>query len=240
MLGGARLDFLQTLPEYEVFFTTKSFGVAELSALGCKRPIYVENAYDPHTHGPRAVDEATRRALGGQVGFVGAYERERWELMRMLAEHGIEVRVWGENWRKKHACHPRLKIECQPLWGDDYTRAVCSFDINLGFLRKLNRDLQTQRSIEIPACAAFMLAERTSEHSQLFDEGKEAEFFSSPDELLHKTEFYLSHPDQRELIAAAGRERCLRSGYDAVSRLRQMLTALDQAVATPQTTLSVS
>jgi len=67
------------------------------------------------------------------------------------------------------------------------------------------------------------LAERSQEHQQLFAEGREAEFFSSVEELIDKARFYLSHDRERERIAAAGRERCRVSGYSNEARMAQII-----------------
>jgi len=119
--------------------------------------------------------------------------------------------------------HPNLIVEHKPLWGEEYAKAISSFDINLCFLRKINRDLQTTRSVEIPACGAFMLAERTEERLGLFEEGKEAEFFSSDEELMSKVKFYLDNPEMRYRIAASGRKRCVSSGYNNENRIADVL-----------------
>ena len=214
--------FLQSLPLYDVYFTTKSYGVGELKSLGAKEVHFVGNAYDSSTHRPMAVDVNDREHFGGRVGFIGAYEAERCRSIEFLAANGVPVRVWGPNWPSK-SISKGFRVEKRCLWGDDYVLAICAFDINLGFLRKINRDLQTTRSVEIPACGAFMLAERTDEHQALFEEGKEAEYFDSDEELLDKVRYYLAHEDERKSIAAAGRDRCIRSGYSNETRLSKML-----------------
>ena len=68
-----------------------------------------------------------------------------------------------------------------------------------------------------------MLAERTDEHLRLFQGGREAEFFSSDSELLDKVKYYITHPQQRQAIAAAARQRCLKSNYSNYDRLKQMI-----------------
>lgn len=222
-------QFLRSLPLYDIFFTTKSYGVKELRELGCPQVVFIVNGYDEQTHRPVPVTSQDRLRFGGEVGFIGDYERERAEAILYLAENSISVRVWGPNWdRKCKFSHPNVKIEGRPLWGDDYAKAICCFDINLNFLRRINRDLQTSRSVEIPACGGFMLAERTDEHLKLFEEDKEAVFFSSNDELLEKTRYYLAHPQQRKAIAECGRQRCLKSGYSNHHRLRKMLRIIEQ------------
>ncbi len=219
--------FRNHLRMYDVYFTTKSYGVNELAGLGCRRVEFVGNAYDPATHRPVPVSDEDRAALGGPVGFIGEWERERACSVRRLADAGIPVRVWGPSWRRLRGASPLLRVEERYLAGDEYARAVCAFDINLGFLRKINRDRQTQRSVEIPACGGFMLAERTDEHLALFAEGEEAKFFGSDDELIANARYYLAHPAERIRIGQNGRARCLRSGYSNHDRLRHMLAVVE-------------
>jgi spore maturation protein CgeB len=222
------VEFRRGLRYYDVFFTTKSFGVTELTDLGCPRVVFVHNTFDTEVHRPLPVTSQDRARLGGPVGFIGDYEEPRMRTMHFLAENGIPVRVWGPNWQRwKMKGHPNLHLEGRPVWSGDYTKAICCFDIMLGFLRKVSRDQQTQRSVQIPACKVFLLAERTDEHRDLFAEGHEAEFFSTDQECLEKVHYYLAHPSERERIAAAGLSRCHRSGYSS----REQLTLLLQDVA---------
>jgi hypothetical protein len=136
----------------------------------------------------------------------------------------MPVKVWGnrwDEWQKKTG--GRFVVAGPSQYGETYVRIICSFDVNLAFLNKRNRDRQTTRSIEIPACGAFMLAERTEEHLALFEEGQEAEFFGSDEEMIDKAKYYLEHPQQRQRIAEAGRRRCVTGGYSYLERLRYCL-----------------
>jgi spore maturation protein CgeB len=146
--------------------------------------------------------------------------------MRFLARHGVPVRVWGP-W-PRHKSTPNLRVEGRPLWDADYARAISAFRINLGFLRRVNRDRHTTRSIEIPACGGFLLAERTPEHLALFREGIEAEFFAGDGELLEKVRWYLAHEPERLRIAEAGARRCIESDY---SNDHQLTAVLEHALS---------
>ena len=214
-------QFLQALPHYDWFLTSKSYNVAELRERGCPKVLFVPNAYDPASFRPVDVGPDDQARLGGDVGFIGTYESERAQSLQFLAEQGFHVRVWGSAWSGFRGRHPNLKIEGKPLYGEDFARACGAFKINLGFLRKSNRDLQTTRSIEIPACGGFMLAERTQEHLELFHEGSEAEFFESREELALKCARYLGDEEGRLRVARGGLARCQSAGYSNLERLRQ-------------------
>jgi spore maturation protein CgeB len=218
-------QFIDALRYYDHFITTKASTVGELEALGAGHVVVVGNGYDPEAFRPLPVTAVDAARLGGDIGFIGSHEAERASAMLALARAGLDVRVWGDGWGALVGVHPRLAVENQPLYFDEYARACSAFKINLGFLRKLNRDAQTTRSVEIPASGGFLLAERTPEHLALFDEGVEAEFFASQDELLHKCRRYLADDTARLAIARRGRERCL-AGYSNAARLSQAFDAI--------------
>jgi len=221
------IQYHKSIPLYDLHVTTKSYNVAELKVLGTKDVMFVGNAYNPHVHRKIDLSKEDIVKYGGDVGFIGDYEEERANSIIYLVQNGINVRVWGnKKWVYLKNKYKNLTIEETPIYGDDYAKAINAFKINLGFLRKVNRDLQTTRSIEIPACGAFMLAERTREHLEMFEEGKEAEFFKNNEELLEKCKFYLKHDEERSKIAQNGYNRCLNSGYSNEDRILFILNSI--------------
>ena len=72
----------------------------------------------------------------------------------------------------------------------------------------------------------MLLADRTEEHQQFFEEGKEAEFFASCEELLEKVKFYCGNESARKCVADGGYKRCKEGGYSYVCRLSGALQKL--------------
>ncbi|MBK18431.1 MAG: hypothetical protein CMM52_06305 [Rhodospirillaceae bacterium] len=217
---------------YDTIFTTKSYNAdpGELPSFGAQKVIMVDKAYDPAHHMPVELTPEEHSWLDDDVGFIGSFEEPRAEDMLFLAKNGIRVRVWGNGWDGYDPKEPNLVIERRALVNTNnnplYSKGICATKINLAFLRKANRDLQTDRSIEIPACGAFMMAEYSDEHAALFEEDKESVYFRSREELVEKIQYYLSHEEEREQIATAGRLRCLNDDYSQKGRVKYMLEAL--------------
>lgn len=220
-------DFLASLPFYDAYITTKSYAINDLKKLGAKRVYFVNNAFEPSFHFPRNISNKDKVNLGGEIGFVGMWEADRASVILYLAEKGLDIRVWGAGkWLQYKNKFPNLRIEDKGLFSEEYSRALGAFKINLCFLRKMNFDQQTTRSIEIPASGGFMLAERTSEHQNLFEEGVEAEFFCSNEELYQKCIFYLNNDVTREGIRLAGYNKCLIAGYSNKETLQKILNVI--------------
>ncbi len=207
-------NFIKSLPFYDCFVTTKSYIINDLKKIGAKKVLFVDNAYEDSFHFPRMLTEIEKEKLGGDVGFIGAWEQERANSILYLVKNGINVKVWGGGkWSQYKNKYHNLQIEEKGLFSEDCAKALSAFKISLCFLRKMNFDLQTTRTMEIPACGGFLMAERTVEHERLFDEGKEASFFSTDQELLEKCKYYLENETERKAVVQAAHQRCLVSGY---------------------------
>jgi spore maturation protein CgeB len=142
-----------------------------------------------------------------------------------LAENGIKIKVWGwsKDSKRGKINHPNILNMDRYAYGDEFAKVMCASAVCLNFLRKANRDTETTRSIEIPACGAFMLAERTKQHQEMFTEGTEAIYFESKEELLEKVKYYLTHKEIRIQIALAGYRRCLLEDYSYENQLKLIL-----------------
>lgn len=217
-------DFLSSLPYYDAYITTKSYAVEDLKKLGAKKVYFVNNAFEPSFHYPRHIVKQDINILGGEIGFIGMWEEARANSILYLAKKGLNVRVWGAGkWLEYKNLYPNLIIENKALFSEEYSIALGSFKINLCFLRKINFDQQTTRSIEIPASGGFMLAERTTEHLNLFEEDVEAAFFSNDEELYNKCKFYLENDDIRKKMMQAAYLRCKQSGYSNEMTLKNVI-----------------
>jgi spore maturation protein CgeB len=169
----------------------------------------------------------------------------------VLPAVGIDLKIWGGYWEflrdgkwtprrqfilKQLAGSEKFRIfrdellgrawQSGEVYGDDYARALTGARVGLGLLRKVCPDQHTTRTFEIPACGSMLLADRTGEHRELFDEGKEAEFFASTEELVDKARFYCGDELARRRVADAGFERCVKSKYAYVHRLAAVLGEL--------------
>jgi spore maturation protein CgeB len=216
--------FWQSVPLYDVIVTTKTANIDALKRRGARRVLLSGNAYDPDTHRPVDLTPAERQVYECDVSFVGRWEPERERWLERVAAMGVRLAISGYRWERARSPAVRRAYRGGPALGDDYAKSMCGARINLALLSRLAADAITQRSVEIPACGAFMLAERTGEHLAHFKEDAEAAYFEGPDELCDKIAWFLGHADERARIARAGRQRCLSSRYSYDERLADVLT----------------
>lgn len=216
----------RSLKYYDHVFTTKTYNLHELKSIGAKRTDFFLDSFDEDLHCPDARYSQISKKIY-DVSFVGTYEKERARAILSLGSHGINVNVFGNGWRHLKEVNRFVTIEDRAVFGSEYVEIINKSKINLGFLRKINRDVVTSRTMEITGAEGFLIAERTNRHLSLFKEGYEAEFFSDDDELVKKITYYLANQHLISQISAHGRARAIKDRYDMKSQVLKILkTAL--------------
>jgi spore maturation protein CgeB len=131
----------RTFAEWDIFFTTKSFNVRELSARGVRNPILIGKAYDQRLHRPYSREEVGADYERFDAVFMGSYEKQRSASINALAEAGVNTLVYGGRvggWDEK-AMHKAAVVR-EARFADDYAIGMHHGKVALCFLRKLNRD----------------------------------------------------------------------------------------------------
>jgi spore maturation protein CgeB len=235
----------EAIREFDALIYCKKYETKNYEALD-KVTVYMPLGYCDEAHRPISDDAQ----WACDVGFLGGWEPRRERMLHSIAQTNVHLKFRGAYWDflqdgrwtlKRYLIlnelaagepvhiHQDQVLACahegNEVYGDDYARALTGAKIGLGFLRTVCPDQHTTRTFEIPACGSLLLADRTDEHQDFFAEGREAEFFSSSEELLEKIKFYQANESARKRVAAGGRSRCLAGGYAYVHRLK---TALDR------------
>jgi hypothetical protein len=222
--GYCWMRVYHTFKNYHIQFVQREINIAELKKLGAPRVEICYRSFDPDFHKPIPEIQNNRNNQNTIIGFIGSYEEEREEYLAYLVQQGINIQITGNDWPKGKYWHLLKSHYNGPsVFGEKYVEVINKMDIALHFLRRANRDQQDSRTFEIPACDIFMLAERSPLHLQLFEEGKEVDFFTSKEELLSKVNFYIQNKELRLKMASSAYVRSFQSGYYHQSRLQKVL-----------------
>jgi spore maturation protein CgeB len=233
--------------QVDVFVYCKSYEKEDYEALG-KQAIYMPLGYCDEAHRPLPSSDPHWHC---DVGFLGGWEPRRERMLHQVATTGVDLKIWGGYWEflndgrvtlrrriilkqlagtEPFAIHrDSILSSCLnggEVYGDDYARALSGAKIGLGFLRKVCPDQHTTRSFEIPACGSMLLADRTQEHQEFFEEGKEAEFFSTVEEMRDKAMFYIADDRARLRVARKGYRRCRTGRYSYLYRLASVFSEI--------------
>jgi len=218
--------YRRTISCYDLVVVLRTANIAEAAALGAKRTMRVNFSADEVAHAPRTLTEEDHCRWNSDVVFVGTWMPERGPFMAKLLQRGVPLTIYGGRWHKAKEW-PLL----QPAWkgpatttDDEYAKAIQCAKISIGLLSKGNRDLQTQRTFEVPRLGTLLCAERTTEHQQLYCEGEEAVFWADAQECAEVCLSLLSREPKRQEIAHRGHLRSIQNG-DFNERIMTLLLA---------------
>ena len=213
------------LPFFDLCVCVRDINASEWLALGAQNLLRVWMSFDEKIH---FIDQPLL-SVKAELSFVGTNipgeHRDRFLLKLLEAEAPLSIH--GARWQRSKQW-PQLRASCHQDFAVDagYTALLSQAALCLGLLSHRNRDLHTQRSLEAPAASGVLLAERTSEHQLLYEEGVEALFWQSPQECARIAKQMLGSNSELASVRQAGHQRVAELGVGNEDICRQVLAAL--------------
>ena len=204
----------RSLPIFNINFSTNIDDVNALRQRGRVSVELTHLAFDQERFDDSPLLEDVAREWAAEMLFIGHHEPRTERFVGALLDARIPIKVYGWGWGRQPIARKFPEaITGRMLSDKDYVRAIKGAKIALCCVSEMNYNQTAARSYEIPASGTFLLAMRTPQHLESYAEGREAEFFDTPDELVRKARFYLEHDAQRIAIAKAGHDRCVGDDY---------------------------
>ncbi len=139
------------------------------------------------------------------VIIVGRCLPNRVEAVKRIINN-FHALIFGEGW-EEHGIS-----SLGTIYGDDLMHALNSAKIAPVFLQ--NQDATSMfvkiAVLDFPSAGALVITNQIAAVEDYLTFGKEIVGFTSEDDLINKIEYYLSHPEEAEIIRRAGHERVRR------------------------------
>lgn len=208
----------RTLPLYDLIYTTKTFGIKDLKTIfGVENSVFIPHGFDPDIHRRVEGFQSLKEKYQCDVSFIGTWSKKKESYLAFVKEKlpDINLRIWGNQWENCSSSILKTSIQYTEIIGDLYALAIQSSSINLGILSEKVKgassgDRITSRTFHITGSGGFLLHERNEESVQYFEDGKEASFFDSLEELVEHIRYYLENERERKAIQEAGYQRALK------------------------------
>lgn len=134
---------------------------------------------------------------------------ERVCCLNLLAEQ-YDLTFYTDSEIKEGLLSNKVKRMPSVFPGEALSLVYAGSKINLNISMRGMEGGTPLRIPEIMGAGGFVLSSFCMETAELFEENKEIVMFRTPEELMDKTDYYLSHDGEREKIALAGQEKVLR------------------------------
>jgi len=103
--------------------------------------------------------------------FLGNPDKIRSSFLTKLAEQGILMDVYGNDW-EKFVTHKNITTH-QPVYGDEQWKTLRKYRVQINLMRIHNENSHNMRTFEVPGVGGIQVAPFTKEHNLFFEEGKE-------------------------------------------------------------------
>lgn len=197
---------------------------------GAGRAIYLPVACDPSVHCPVALTAEDKQRWGSLLSFLGAGYNNRLHVFATLAQQ--DFKIWGTEWPNCPPFDRLVQEQGRRISPIEYNKIFNASTINLNLHSSSERDgvdstgdFINPRTFELAAAGAFQLVDKRNLLGECFDLGSEIATFSTVEEMHERIRYFAAHPEERQKIVTASRNRALRD-HTYVHRMQTLLSCV--------------
>jgi spore maturation protein CgeB len=184
------------------------------------------------------------------VSFVGQWNPMRGKIVSALRKTGINIFVRGFGWLEGKASQQemieifsRSKINLNlnaaiPFWHPKrlarffLKKSVGQLVLDFHLISNIKSWLGMSipqikaRPFEILGCRTFLISPKADDMENYYEDGREIVYYNGIADLISKINYYLQHPDEREIIAEAGYQRTI-TNHTYAKRFEEIFNKLN-------------
>lgn len=163
------------------------------------------------------------------IGSIGDHHSKGTSILEYVAKMIPQFKIWGSGIENMDSSSPlREKYQGKPLFGKEMYEEVYNSKIVINrHIDIAENYANNMRLYESTGVGAFLITDKKTNLSDIFEIGKEVETYNSEQELIEKIEFYLNNESARIKIAVAGQARTLKD-HTYRKRMRELLEIIDK------------
>ncbi len=162
--------------------------------------------------------------------FVGTFGSKH-EIGTTLLEEIVKkvpLKLWGRGIKNVPADSPLQAAFQGEAWGHEMYQILHDSKISINrHIDVAENYANNMRLYESTGAGALLITDAKSNLGELFEIGKEIETYTTPQELIEKINYYLSHESERKSIAERGQARTLRD-HTYKNRMQELSTILSK------------
>ncbi|ULQ56263.1 glycosyltransferase [Flavihumibacter rivuli] len=219
--GSGNKNVTRSIRAFDLHFTYSLAIKSQLEKIGCKVALlpFGFDLADKDLEAAAAAPEILK------LCFLGNPDKDRASFIRQLADGGIQIDLFGNNWGA-FISHPNIGI-FDAVYAGDFWIKLRQYRVQLNLMRVHNLDSHNMRSFEVPGIGGIMLAPDTPEHRLFFKDGEEAFLFTDATSCMEKANQLLRLDKAgADRIRENARKRSLASGYSYKDRSADVLKVL--------------
>lgn len=213
-----------------MFLIQRDTYLEKVKQAGAGRAIYLPVACDPSVHSPVDLAAEEKQRWGSLLSFLGAGYNNRLHVFATLAQH--DFKIWGTEWPNCPPFDRLVQEQGRRISPAEYNKIFNASTINLNLHSSSERDgvdstgdFINPRTFELAAAGAFQLVDKRSLLGECFDLDSEIATFSTVDEMHERIRYYVAHPEERQEIITASKNRVLRD-HTYVQRMKTLLSSV--------------